>query len=216
MLADRSTRDVDISGNPQSEPLALSERDAAIVHHIEQEGLTGFSFDGLRRLTGTHPETLSRILERLEEVGIVARVPDGYAITERARGQTSLSSSDHERTRIPLLHTLLPYDGREAVVVQSLKGKWFDRLRWIGTSQAEEGLTLKWVTEDGSVQLDARFSQGQLDIDARVRIGTDASSAVKLAHQLMSRITRLYSGQGRGVRMMFSATTDSSLRPAAM
>lgn len=187
-----------------------------MVRRIGQEGLTGFSFDGLRRLTGAHPETLSRILERLEDVGIVSRAPDGYAITERAKGQVSLNSAHSERTRVSLLHTLLPYEFRQSAAIQALKGRWFDRLRWVGTSETEDGVTLKWVTEDGAVQLDARFSQGQLDIDARVRNGTDVSSAVKVAHQLMSRISRLYSGPRPRSRLMFTATTDSKFRPVAM
>ncbi len=215
-MVDRQAQDPESVGELPEEAPALSERDAEIVNHIEQEGLTGFSFDGLRRLTGAHPETLSRVLERLEENGIVVRVPDGYAISEHSKGQASLSSAFPVRIRIPLLHTMLPYDSRQTSVVQSLKGRWFDRLRWIGISQAEEGITLKWVTEDGTVQLDARFSQGLLDIDARVKNETDISSAVKLAHQLMTRISRLYVHTGSGSRMMFEATTEGRLRPAAM
>ena len=203
---------LDLTGGEQ----ALSERDADIVHQIAQEGLTGFSFDGLRRLTGAHPETLSRILERLEAQGIVSRVPDGYAVAEQAKGQASFGSPFSGRSRISLLHTLLPYDVRPPAVVEALKGRWFDRLRWVGVAETEDGVTLKWVTDDGSVQLDARFAQGQLDIDARIGPGTDVSSAVRVAHQLMSRISHLYPGSRPRSRMMFEAVTDSRFRPAAM
>ncbi len=40
----------------------LSERDADVLALIENEDLTIFTFDGLKRRTGLHPETLSRIL----------------------------------------------------------------------------------------------------------------------------------------------------------
>ena len=38
----------------------LSERDADVLALIENEGLAIFTFDGLKRRTGLHPETLSR------------------------------------------------------------------------------------------------------------------------------------------------------------
>lgn len=44
---------------------SFSERDSDVLSLIEEEGLTVFTFDGLKRRTGIHPETLSRILSRL-------------------------------------------------------------------------------------------------------------------------------------------------------
>ena len=41
---------------------SLSERDADVLALIETEDLAIFTFDGLKRRTGLHPETLSRIL----------------------------------------------------------------------------------------------------------------------------------------------------------
>ena len=64
----------------------LRDRDAEIVKTIEEEGLSVFTFDGLRRITGTHPETLSRTLERLEADGmgelglLIQSLADGGAI----------------------------------------------------------------------------------------------------------------------------------------
>jgi hypothetical protein len=40
----------------------LSERDADVLALIETEDLATFTFDGLKRRTGLHSETLSRIL----------------------------------------------------------------------------------------------------------------------------------------------------------
>jgi len=197
-------------------PLALSDRDADVIHRIEQEGLTEFSFDGLRRLTGAHPETLSRILSRLEELGVVTREPEGYAMTERAKGQMIIAPAYSGGAHIPLLHTLLPYDIRPETVIQSLKGRWFDRLRWVGISQGPDESTLKWVTEDGEAQIDARLVRGQLDIEARVKDGADVSSAVKAAHQLMNRISRLYTSSRPRSRMMFFSAARSRYAPAAM
>ena len=62
---------------------SFSERDTDILSLIEEEGLTLFTFDGLKRRTGLHPETLSRILSRLEEEGIVKKGPEGYTVTPK-------------------------------------------------------------------------------------------------------------------------------------
>jgi hypothetical protein len=197
-------------------PIDISERDAAVMQRIEQEGLTEFSFDGLRRLTGSHPETLSRTLARLEEIGVITKSPEGYSLTEPPRGRMTIAPTYSGGTHVHLLHTLLPYDVRPSMVIQSLKGRWFDRLRWVGISQSDDESTLKWVTEDGGAQIDARFERGQLDIEARVRDGADINSAVKAAHQLMNRISRLYANVGPRNRLMFRLAIDSRRLPAAM
>jgi DNA-binding MarR family transcriptional regulator len=59
---------------------SLSERDADILELIEAEDLATFTFDGIKRRTGLHSETLSRILSRLEEEGIIKKGPDGYKV----------------------------------------------------------------------------------------------------------------------------------------
>jgi DNA-binding Lrp family transcriptional regulator len=216
-LEDLSTKEPGIRTGLHHETTEnLSDRDSEIVQLIEHEGLTGFSFDGLRRLTGAHPETLSRILERLEEAGIVSKSPEGYVLNEKVKDRMALPAAYSGYTRIPLLNTLLPYDISTSAVIEALRGRWFERLRWVGVSEGEDGATLKWLTEDGGAQIDASFSRGQLKIDARVKDGTDVSTAVKAAHQLISRISRLYSGPRPRGRLMFTVAPDVPVRPVAM
>jgi len=171
----------------------VSSRDAEVVRTIEEEGLTVFTFDGLRRITGSHPETLSRSLERLEDDGIVVRSSEGYSVTDKAKGLFMLGPVGTGARRVPILHTFLPYDASAPTVVSALKGRWFDTMRWVGMTESEDGVVMKWVTEDGSALIDARFAGGQLDIDARLARDTDMPKAVRAAHQLMGRISRLYS-----------------------
>jgi DNA-binding transcriptional ArsR family regulator len=193
----------------------LSGRDAEVVNAIEEEGLTSFSFDGLRRMTGAHPETLSRILDRLEEAGIVVKSPEGYIVAGRSKEALTVHPLGLAGSRVPLLHTLLPYDVDVRSIISDLKGKWFGTLRWIGHSLADDGTTLKWVTEDGRVQIDARFSSGQLNIEAKVSAGSDVSEAVKASHQLMSHVSRVYS-RTRGRRILQMHMLGGYLMPASM
>jgi hypothetical protein len=65
--------------NWQSQPsdCSLSELYADALALIETEGLATFTFDGLKRRTGLHSETLSRILSHLKEEGIIKKERDG-------------------------------------------------------------------------------------------------------------------------------------------
>jgi DNA-binding Lrp family transcriptional regulator len=181
--------------------ISLSARDAEIVRAIEEEGLTVFTFDGLRRITGSHPETLSRSLERLEDDGVLVRSSEGYSVTNRAKDAFVMRPAHTGPTRVPILHTFLPYEASAGKIVSALKGRWFDTIRWVGMADGEEGLVMKWVTEDGSVLIDAKFTAGQLDIDAKVSKESDLPKAVRAAHQLMGRISRLYQSPRPGSKV---------------
>lgn len=180
---------------------SLSPRDAEVVRAIEEEGLSVFTFDGLRRITGAHPETLSRSLERLEDDGVVVRTSEGYSVSDRAKGSSTLRPAYAGTKRVPILHTFLPYDASAGTIISALKGRWFDTIRWVGMADSEGGLVMKWVTEDGSALIDAKFAAGQLDIDARVTRDADLPKAVRAAHQLIGRISRLYGSPRPGARM---------------
>jgi DNA-binding transcriptional ArsR family regulator len=180
----------------------LNERDAEVVRTIEEEGLSVFTFDGLRRITGTHPETLSRALERLEEDGMVVRSPEGYSTTDKARGAVTLRPAYDSGKRVPILRTFLPYGASTGVIVSALKGRWFDKMRWVGLAEGDDAVVMKWVTDDGSALIDARFSAGQLEVDARIKDESALAGAVRAAHQLMGKISRLYASNRPGTRTM--------------
>lgn len=178
----------------------MSPRDAEVVRAIEEEGLSVFTFDGLRRITGAHPETLSRSLERLEDDGMVVRTSEGYGVTDKAKGSFALRPAYAGAKRVPILHTFLPYDASAGTIIGALKGRWFDTIRWVGMADGGDGLVMKWVTDDGSALIDAKFAAGQLDIDAKVARETDLPKAVRAAHQLMGRISRLYASPRPGAK----------------
>ncbi|MDG6902819.1 MAG: hypothetical protein JRM80_12795 [Nitrososphaerota archaeon] len=179
----------------------VSPRDTDVVRAIEEEELSLFTFDGLRRITGSHPETLSRTLDRLEEGGIVVRTPDGYAVTGKAKEAFGLRPANTGPRTFTILHTYLPYDASAGKIVAALRGRWFDNIRWVGMSSQDEGVVMKWVTDDGTAIIDARFASGELDIEARVASDSDLPKAVRAAHQLVGRISRLYSSPRPGSRV---------------
>ena len=206
-------RSGDVQG-AEDRVIPVIPRDAEVVRTIEEEELSMFTFDGLRRITGTHPETLSRSLERLEEDGWVAKSPDGYSETEKAKGSFVLKPALGVARRVPILHTFLPYEASASIIMTALKGRWFDSMRWVGMSDSEEGVVMKWVTDDGSTLIGARFSAGQLDIDAKVAKEADLPKAVRAAHQLMGRISRLYARPRPGAKL--AMTRMGHFTPYAM
>jgi DNA-binding transcriptional ArsR family regulator len=178
--------------NWQSPPddYSLSERDADVLALIETEDLATFTFDGLKRRTGLHSETLSRILNRLEEEGIVKKEHEGYRVTTKIT-QLKLHKPTKETPTTPLIQTFLPSDLLTQQLILSLKGKWFGMLRWLGISENNQGVTLKWITEDGTIQIAANIQGTALNIEAKFLTNNDLNLALKASYQLMSHIGKL-------------------------
>lgn len=188
--------------------IRLSEREMAILHLIGVEGLTGFTFDGVKRKLGLHPETLSRTLLKLEYQGIVEKAPEGYKVTSKANELLRLYPLSAAEPHVPLVETLLPRDVAVQQVVSNLRGKWFGTLRWLGYSENDDGIVLKWVTEDGGIQVDAKFSVGALNIEAKLREGKEMNEAVRASHQLIGYVARLYSRPQRTRRVAYYVVSD--------
>jgi hypothetical protein len=169
----------------------LTPRDTGVLQTIMEEGLTVFTFDGLKRLTGLHQEKLSRIIDRLEEEGLLEKVAEGYRIT--ARGNDTIPRPiGSAQQPMPIVQSLLPRDIDLQRIISGLKGRWFGGLRWLGYTQNDEGIVLKWIAEEDGIQIDARFTDSYLSIDAKIGEGKEVSQAVKAAHQLLGHVSGLY------------------------
>ena len=169
---------------------SLSERDVDVLLLVDEEELATFTFDGLKRRLGLHPETLSRILSRLEEEGIVKKIREGYMVTPKIT-KLELSPVRREIQSVSLLQTFLPSNVMTNNLLSELKGRWFGVLRWFGMSETSEAVTLKWVTEDGGIQIAASISSTSLNIDAKFLTSNNLDLALKAAYQLMTHIGKL-------------------------
>jgi len=203
--------DVDWQDGAES---SLGERDTDVLQVIGEEDLTSFTFEGLKRRLGIHPETLSRVLYRLEDQGIVEKGLGGYKVTSKAREFLRLHPLSATESRVPLLQTLLPHNVPMQQVILDLRGKWFGMLRWLGYSENEAGITLKWVTEDGGIQVDANFSGDELHVEAKLLREKDLNIAIEASYQLIGYIAKLYSRLGRIGRIAYLRFFDPYLTPA--
>ncbi len=172
---------------------AFGERDTDVLVLIDEEDLTTFTFDGLKRRIGLHSETLARILKRLEEEGIVKKTSKGYKVTPKLT-RLKLHPTRRETQSVSLLQTYLPSNMLTQQLISALNGKWFGILRWLGISKTSDSVTLKWITEDGGIQIDANVSGTELNIEAKFLRENNLDLALKAVYQLMAHIGKLYSG----------------------
>lgn len=192
---------------------SLGERDNDVLALLREEDLATFSFDGLKRRLGLHPETLSRILLRLEQEGIVEKKPEGYRVTSRISEFLRMPAYDGE-SRVPLLQTFLPSDVSVPQLVSDLRGRWFGFLRWLGLSDNGGNVTLKWITEDGGIQVDANISEAALTIEAKFLQDKNMNMALKSSYQLLTHISRLCSPSRRARHVAYYGSSDVFLMPA--
>ncbi len=64
-------------------------------------------------------------------------------------------------------------------------------LRWLGISENNQGVTLKWITEDGAIQIAANIQGTALNIEAKFLTNNNLNLALKASYQLMSLIGKL-------------------------
>ncbi len=172
----------------------VSERDSNVLSIIEEEELTVFTFDGLKRRLGLHPETLSRILSRLEDEGLIKKEPNGYKVMPKI-SRLRLQETRQEEPRVSLLQTYLPSNMQVQQLIAGLKGKWFGILRWFGLAEDSHGITMKWVTEDGGMQINANIRDSTLTIDAKFLTDNNLNRALSASYQLMSNISTILSSR---------------------
>jgi hypothetical protein len=87
-------------------------------------------------------------------------------------------------------------------------------LRWLGSTEGQGGVTLKWITEDGSIQVNANISETALDIDAKFLRDRDLNMALTASYQLMTYIGRLCSRRQLVRNVGYFDDYDVHLMPA--
>lgn len=179
------TDDTDISD------LDLKQRDINLLNIVDEEDLSNFTFEGLKRRLKIHPEKLSRILSRLTSQELLKKQNNGYSITTKAKKIIKPKPANSKAQNILLLQTFLPPNISIKNIVDNLRNKWFGQLRWLGCSTTNNKVTLKWITTDCRNIISASFYQNILQIDGKTVSNDDINSALNASHQLMGHITKL-------------------------
>jgi DNA-binding transcriptional ArsR family regulator len=147
----------------------LHNNDAKVLSLLNQETGSNYSFKGLTRKLNLHQQSLTRALNRLEDLGLVEKSSVGYKLSKNAESimmtlsttTTTTKSSNLERSSssgscilqeeisgiaekkgkdyVQLLQTYIPIDIKPDEIVHTLIGKWFNNLRWVGFVESETG-----------------------------------------------------------------------------
>ena len=134
-----------------AEPGHLDERILEALHRLSGE----IAFNGLRRVLGAHPESLSRALRRLEREGLVARVGGAYRAIGPPESETPVDGSERLRS---VAEVELPAHVSAEALTARLAARWFGSLRWVGYVDRPEERLLAWAPRSGGgvVLLSAR------------------------------------------------------------
>ncbi len=147
------------------------------------QGLSGrLAFSGLRRFLGTHPESLSRALRRLEREGLVEKVAGGYrALTPPPRVD---ARSDRGVRSIAAVE--LPPGANPGDLLGRLTGRWFGSLRWVGLLERPDGELLAWARRDGGGLVLLGLHRGVLSVYLpELREDDDPAEAEDAAYELL-------------------------------
>jgi hypothetical protein len=140
----------------------LGEVDSMVMQLLASSSDTSFSFQGMKRSLKVHQEKLSRSLNRLVNTGLIGKNEDGYSITKK--GMKAAGSSPALSQPLVVGSSYLPNDVDLIGSQISLKGKWFSGMRWLGSSPSSSGTDLKWVTDDGEIQVCLSFRDRLMEV----------------------------------------------------
>ncbi|MDG6907571.1 MAG: hypothetical protein JRN20_17495 [Nitrososphaerota archaeon] len=154
------------------------------------------SFQGIKRKLGLHQETLSRALHRLQRDGYVERLAHAYKISQK--GISTISQVSPRTHKIPtsepysvkLLQAVLPHGFYINLLVDSLSYKWFGNLRWLGSTQNGDSVTLSWITNETGVKISLKIKDDNLTIETYPKDSASISFATRSAFELFDNVSR--------------------------
>ncbi|MGQ9759428.1 MAG: hypothetical protein ACUVQ5_02500 [Candidatus Methanomethylicaceae archaeon] len=140
----------------------LGEIDSKVVQFLASSSDTSFSFQGIKRSLKLHQEKLARSLNRLYSMGLIEKNGEGYYITRK--GMRMINRIINPSNRMVIGQLFLPRELTPESAASILRGRWFGCVRWLGNSSKGEDVELKWVTEDGDIQLTTSIKDGVLEV----------------------------------------------------
>jgi hypothetical protein len=177
--------------------VGVDDRDRAVLQAFAEDAGATLAFQGIRRSLNLHPEKLSRALRRLEEAGVLEHTKDGYRLTE-AGVQAVPAPAAPRSERLVVLDTMVPAAVTPAAVADQLKLKWFANLRWVGFTEHQGAVALRWVTDDGRKRITATFDAGRLSVDVEGDLAGGVADAIAGAQAIFAHVARAASRVPQG------------------
>ena len=166
--------------------------DNKILSLLNQHTGSYFSFKGLMRKLNLHQQSLTRALNRLEELGLIQRSVNGYKLNKsEQKSEISVPEKRKRGEYMQLLQTYIPKGIQTEEIVQALNGRWFNRIRWIGLTESEFGYMLQWINEDNTFQINVRIICDHIIIETNAISDEDKIEAMVGSCKIFEQITKL-------------------------
>ena len=166
--------------------------DNKILSLLNQHTGSYFSFKGLMRKLNLHQQSLTRALNRLEEIGLIQRSVNGYKLNKREQKCAISVPDKRKRSEYKqLLQTYIPTGIQTEEIVRALNGRWFNRIRWIGLMESEIGYMLQWINEDNTFQINVRIIWDHIIIETNAVSDEDKIEAMVGSCKIFEQITKL-------------------------
>lgn len=167
------------------EARTLDDQDL-VMQMLSAESDATYTFQGLKRRLGLHQEKLTRILKRLEDDNLVAKTEDGYRTLKQPR-----KAPHRQAEGEPVIRGQLPPGIDASLLLEKIKGRWFKNFRWVGYSNATDGPSLYWITEDNKYEVRVHLTTDEILVWSQKTNEAESSSPVASAYELFDRISRI-------------------------
>ena len=188
----------------------LHNNDSKILSLLSQETGSNFSFKGLIRKLNLHQQSLTRALNRLEDLRLIDKSHIGYRLTKNGeslmvalasknnnnnlvRGSSSFLKKEKRNGYIQLLQTYISVDVKPDEILHALIGKWFYNLRWVGLIEGDAGgYMLHWVSDDNSAfQIILRVISDYLIIETNASSDKEKIEAMTGSYRIFEQISKI-------------------------
>jgi DNA-binding Lrp family transcriptional regulator len=176
----------------------LHGNDKKILSLLGKEDASHYSFSGMKRKLNVHQQSLARALARLEDLGFIEKTSVGYRLNKNVEN-IEISTDDVRETTsiIPrnvtslLLHARIPVRIDIQKILVGLRGKWFDKYRFLGSKSISNGYVVRWLEEDGSFELILTVVGNYCIIDTNAPSEDLKLNAMLGASRLIKEITKI-------------------------
>lgn len=176
--------------------LELRSNDNKILSLLNQDAGCYYSFKGLMRKLRLHQQSLARALNRLEQLGLITRSPNGYRLNlseqhvSRSRNREFHGKYSQGSFNL-LLQTYIPMGITGRDIMKALSGRWFGKLRWIGLTESEIGHSMHWTNEENSFQVNLKLAWESIVIESNAISNSDRAEAMIGCFKMFEQITKL-------------------------
>ncbi|HEX9318859.1 MAG TPA: MarR family transcriptional regulator [Nitrososphaeraceae archaeon] len=195
----------------------LHTNDKKILSLLSLDETSQYSFTGIKRKLNVHQQSLTRALTRLEDLGFVEKSLAGYRLKKNAdtiqlfnaNAKRLYSAFKSDEKVFQLLHARIPVRVDIEKILEGLRGKWFDKNRFIGSKRIDNGYMLKWLNETGPFELIVSLIGNYCIIDTNADSEEFKLQAMFGATRIVKEITKIVQGRLEGFKI--NALTGNKL-----